>query len=481
MENIRNIVICAHVDHGKTVLSDALIQHAGLISEDNAGTQRYTDNREDEKARGITIKSTGVSMEYEFENNKYQINLVDTPGHVDFSSEVSAGLRITDGAIVVVDAIEGVSVQTETVLRQALAEQVKPILLINKLDRYIFELKLEPEEIYQRLTRIIESVNVIISTFKTDNSTLKLDLSPELGNVFFGSGLHSWGFGLHNFAKMYTKKFGIDENKLMKLFWGDNYFDTESKKITKDTQRNNTTLERTFCKFVIGPILKLVGHIMNKEQEEYKKMLNVLDIKLNLQDLAKPEKDIYKLVMRRFLPLSETLLYGIVNHLPSPSQAQQYRYVTLYDGLLEDDTALAIKNCDPNGHLMIYISKMIPMNDGGRFYAFGRVFSGTVRSGQKVRIMGANYQYGKQDDHFENKSIQRVCRMVGGKVEACNEISCGNTVALVGIDQYLLKSGTITTSPTAYPIKTMKFSVSPVVRVSVSPKNPSELPKSDLI
>ncbi|XWV26990.1 elongation factor 2 [Tupanvirus soda lake] len=477
MENIRNLCIIAHVDAGKSTLTDSLVCRAGLINEKDAGEKRWTDNRPDEAARGITIKSTGVSMDYDIDGSTYKVNLVDSPGHIDFSHEVSAALRITDGAIVVIDAVEGVAVQTETVLRQALAEQVKPILCINKFDRYIFELQLSAEEIYQRLIRIIENVNGIISTYKSEDSNLKLDLSPDLGNVYFGSAYHGWGFGLKQFAKLYATRFNMDESKLMKLLWGEKYFDTTSNKIVTESVKDGKHLDRTFCRFVVQPILDMIKAIFDKNGQKYNKMFNSLGVKLSLAEQGLSEKEIYKIALKRFMPLSDALLDGIVNHLPSPKQAQAYRYTTLYDGPLDDECATAIKNCDENGPLMVYISKMIPMDDGGRFFAFGRVFSGTATAGLKVRILGSNYKPGSNSDCFENKSIQRVAKMIGGKAETCDSVSAGNTIALVGIDQYLTKSGTITTSVTGCPIKTMKFSVSPIVQVAVSPKNPSELPK----
>lgn len=473
----RTLSIVAHIDSGKSSLTDTFVTRAGLMSSDEAGTKRWTDNREDEKERGITIKSTGVSMNFDFEGQKCHINLIDTPGHVDFSSEVSAAIRITDGAIVVLDAVNGVEAQTETVLRQALAEQVKPILFINKMDRYIFELQLTPEEAYNKLVSMIAHMNELVSMYQSEDSALKLDLSPELGTVIFGSARDGWGFGLHTFARMMTKNKGGDEQSFMKKLWGDNYLDPESKKITTKTMSGNQKFERTFCKFILDPIFKLAKALKEEDIETYQPMLKSIGVTLTEKESKLPGKELYKVAMRKFLPLGDLLLHSVINHLPSPIQAQAYRYNTLYDGPLDDECALAIKNCDPNGPLMIYISKQFPMDEGGRFYAFGRVFSGTVKTGQKVRIMGNNYKYGLKDDLFENKAIQRICKMVGNKTETCDFVECGNTVALVGVDQFILKSCTITTHPTAYPIKTMKFSVSPVVRVSVAPKNPSDLPK----
>ncbi|EKE41535.1 elongation factor 2, putative, partial [Entamoeba nuttalli P19] len=484
--NIRNMCVIAHVDHGKSTLTDSLVTLAGIISNEKAGVARYTDTRPDEQERCITIKSTSISMYYEIEDkedipadangNGFLINLIDSPGHVDFSSEVTAALRVTDGALVVVDCVEGVCVQTETVLRQALTERVKPIVIINKVDRVILELKEEPEEAYQSFCRSIENVNVLISTYK-DELLGDVQVSPGEGTVAFGSGLHGWAFTLEKFAKMWSAKFGIDRKRMLEKLWGDNYWDAKAKKWKKNGKGDHgEVLQRGFVQFCFDPITKLFNAIMEGRKADYEKMLTNLQIKLSADDKEKEGKELLKTVMKLWLPAGVTLLEMIVLHLPSPVVAQKYRTSNLYTGPMDDEAAKAMANCDEKGPLMMYVSKMIPTNDKGRFYAFGRVFSGTIRTGGKARICGPNYVPGKKDDCVI-KNIQRTMLMMGRYTDPIDECPCGNVIGLVGVDQYLLKSGTITDSDTAHIIKDMKFSVSPVVRVAVETKNPSDLPK----
>lgn len=152
------------------------------------------------------------------QGNEFLVNLIDSPGHVDFSSEVTAALRVTDGALVVVDCVSGVCVQTETVLRQALGERIKPVCIINKVDRALLELQVSKEDLYQSFSRTIESVNVIISTY-FDKSLGDVQVYPYRGTVAFGSGLHGWAFTTRQFAVKYAKKFGVDRNKMMERLW----------------------------------------------------------------------------------------------------------------------------------------------------------------------------------------------------------------------------------------------------------------------
>ncbi len=189
---IRNIGVCAHIDHGKTTFSDNLLAGAGMISKDLAGELLVLDFHEDEQERGITIDSANVSMVHEIEGEEFLINLIDTPGHIDFSGDVTRAMRAVDGAIVLCDAVEGIMPQTETVLRQALRERVKPVLFINKVDRLIRELKLEPQAMQERFVKIIQEVNTLINALAEDEFKGKWDVSVEEGSVAFGSAIHNW-------------------------------------------------------------------------------------------------------------------------------------------------------------------------------------------------------------------------------------------------------------------------------------------------
>ncbi len=194
LEQVRNIGIIAHVDHGKTTTTDSLLAAAGIISEKVAGEALATDYLDVEQKRGITVKSANISLYHEIDGKPYVINLIDTPGHVDFSGKVTRSLRVLDGSIVVVDAVEGVMTQTETVLRQSLEERVRPLLFINKVDRLIKELKLSPSEIQQRFVTIIKEVNKLIASYADPEFRDKWLLDPTKGMVAFGSAKEKWGF-----------------------------------------------------------------------------------------------------------------------------------------------------------------------------------------------------------------------------------------------------------------------------------------------
>merc|ERR1711935_1184231 len=483
-DQIRNMSVIAHVDHGKSTLTDSLIAKAGIIAGDKAGEVRATDTRADEKERGITIKSTGVSLYFETnivegsgEAKPYLINLIDSPGHVDFSSEVTAALRVTDGALVVVDYVEGVCVQTETVLRQALGEKIKPVLFMGKIDRGILELQVDGETMYQNFQRVIESANVIIHTYECEDMGETQMVDPSSGTVVFGSALFGWAFTLTKFAQTFAEKFKLDREKLMKKFWGDNYFNPTTKKFTTDADNGKGgELPRCFVQFIMRSVIQLTRSLMEGNKDVYEKMMTNIGLTLKGDEKDYQGKALFKCVFQKWINAADALIEMIVMKLPSPKKAQKYRAAYLYEGPSDDLCCKSIAECDKDGPLMIFISKMIPTNDKGRFYAFGRVVAGTVATGQKVRIMGPNYKPGSKND-LNVKNIQRTVLMMGGKVEAVPDVPCGNTVALVGVDQYLMKQGTISDHEDACCIRVMKYSVSPVVRVAVEVKSAADLPK----
>jgi elongation factor 2 len=205
-KNIRNIAIIAHIDHGKSTLTDNLVATAGLISKELAGQQVFMDSYVLEQERGITINSSNVSVPCEINGEKYLVNIIDTPGHVDFGGDVIRAMRAVDGAVLVVDAVEGVMPQTETVLRQALKERVKPVLFINKVDRLITEMNVAPEDMQKRFIKVVMDINNLISKNAPEEFAQSWQVNIKDGSVCFGSGFHNWALSVPAMAR-YNMKF----------------------------------------------------------------------------------------------------------------------------------------------------------------------------------------------------------------------------------------------------------------------------------
>ncbi|MGB2237235.1 MAG: GTP-binding protein, partial [Candidatus Poseidoniaceae archaeon] len=209
LPQIRNLCIAAHIDHGKTTLSDNLIAGAGMMSEDLAGKSRVLDFDEQESARGITINAASASMVHSVDGTDYLINLIDTPGHVDFGGDVTRAMRAVDGCFILACAVEGPMPQTETVVRQALKEKVKPVLFINKVDRLINELKVTPEDMLKRFEETIIKVNKLIRQFAPEEKKKEWQVSVLDGTVAFGSAYHNWGITIP-----YMKKSGVSMTEI---------------------------------------------------------------------------------------------------------------------------------------------------------------------------------------------------------------------------------------------------------------------------
>ncbi len=232
-EMIRNIGIVAHIDHGKTTLSDNLIAGAGMMSEELAGKQLVLDFHKDEQERGITINAGNISIVENYSGKDYLINLIDTPGHVDFSGEVTRAMRAVDGVVVVVCAVEGVMPQTETVLRQALREKVKPVLFINKVDRLINELQLGPQEVQQRFAKIIAKVNSLIRKYAPPEFKESWQVDPSNGSVAFGSAYHNWAVSVP-----FMKKSNVSFKDVYEFMQND-----DQKTLAKKSPLHKVTLE----------------------------------------------------------------------------------------------------------------------------------------------------------------------------------------------------------------------------------------------
>ena len=240
---------------------------------------------------------------------------------------------------------------------------------------------------YQQFQRVIENANVIISTYEADDMGESQQVDPVNGTVAFGSALFGWAFSLTKFARIYSQKFKIDIGKMMQKLWGDNYYDAVAKRWKGETDADeNKTLKRGFVQFIMEPVIRLCKNCMEGNTEAVDKMLTTLDIHLNHEEKQLVGKAKMKSVFQKWINAADALIEMIILKLPSPVKAQKYRAAYLYEGPIDDVCGQSIKNCDSKGPLMVFISKLVPTPDKSRFYAFGRVFSGTVATGQKVRI-----------------------------------------------------------------------------------------------
>uniref|UniRef100_H2YCF7 Ribosome assembly protein 1 n=1 Tax=Ciona savignyi TaxID=51511 RepID=H2YCF7_CIOSA len=334
--NIRNICILAHVDHGKTTLADALIASNGIISKRMAGKLRYMDSRDDEQLRGITMKSSAISLHYLLETKEYLVNLIDSPGHVDFGSEVCTAVRLCDGAIVVVDVVEGVCPQTHAVLRQAWLEKLSPILVLNKIDRLITELKFTPDEAHLHLQQVLEQVNAVTGSLYsaevlektgqtessqvepvdgeevTDTDDSKLYFSPSHGNVVFASAVDGWGFKIQHFSRIFSKKLGIREKILTRTLWGDYYVNTKTKKIMKGAQVRAKGKKTLFVQFILENLWAIYDAVfIKRDKERSEKITKSLNLNISARDVrvGKSEPRAYlQSICSQWLPLADAVL-----------------------------------------------------------------------------------------------------------------------------------------------------------------------------
>ncbi|XP_044734864.1 elongation factor-like GTPase 1 [Chrysoperla carnea] len=597
--NIRNICILAHVDHGKTTLADSLVASNGIISQKMAGKLRYMDSRKDEQERGITMKSSCITLYFSpIPETEVLVNLIDSPGHVDFSSEVSTAVRLCDGAIVVVDVVEGVCPQTRVALKQAWLENIKPILILNKIDRLITEMKLSPLDAYIHLTQVLEQMNAVMgelfltevmektdtvpensittsknkdqenvydwSTGVEDADDSNLYFSPETGNVIFASAVDGWGFGVQEFAKMYSEKLGFKEELLNKVLWGDFYLNSKTKRVMKGAQEK--AKKPLFVQLVLENIWNLYDIlILRKDREKVGPIVEKLGIKLTTRDLRLTDmRLLLQAITNQWLPLANAVLNAVYKKLPSPLEITSEKVEKLmcsqntrFDFLPPQTQALkehflACKSTS-DVPVIVYISKMFPIekkslpenkpkpltmeeiaqrrelarsrhaqkqldienattpladqpevenvspelvkdDDEDAFVAFARVFSGVLRKGIELYVLGPKHNPAdalkssdidpnltlkdlRGNQHVTKVTIESLYLLMGRELELLEEVPAGNVLGIGGLDEHVLKTATLSTSLFCPSFTEMQLMAVPIVRVAVEPKNPADIPK----
>lgn len=392
-KNIRNICTSAHIDHGKTTFSDNLLAGAGMMSENLAGKACVLDFHEDEIQRGITIDAASVSMVHAVDGREYLINLIDTPGHVDFGGDVTRAMRAIDGTVVLCCASEGVMPQTETVLRQALKERVKPVLFINKVDRLIKELQLTPQQMQERFMKIIMHVNSLIRDFAEDEFKEKWQVDVNNGSVAFGSAFSNWALSVP-----YMKKTNMTFADIIKAY---------------------------------------------KEG----------DIEANVKELAKKA------------PLHVVVLDMSILHHPDPKQAQAYRIPKIWHGDMDSERAKSLLTCDPNGPTAFVTTKIVMDKHAGEVAA-GRLFSGKVRMGDELYLIGAK----------KKVRVQQLSVYNGAKRELIEEALPGNIIGIVGL-KGVFSGETASNDENLEAFEAIKHIFDPVISKAIEAKNPGDLPK----
>ena len=335
---IRNLGTAAHIDHGKTTFSDNLIAGAGMMSSETAGEQRLLDYDEQEAARGITINAASAAMVVPYKDPKtnelrhYLVNLIDTPGHVDFGGDVTRAMRALDGVYILCCAVEGIMPQTETVIRQAMKERVRPMLFINKVDRAIVEQQLTPQMMIEKFSKIITQFNQKIMDILPAPLNKQWQVSLQDGTVALGSAYNNWAVSIPYLSRPEVNKRAMDLVPEMK------------DKLAAKPFNLNTVFE--LC-------------AMDGGQEKLAKIIPIADVALEMA----------------------------INHIPNPVDAQKIRIPTIWKGDLNSDLGKQMLNCDPNGEVALMVTKIIMDKQAGEI-AIGRLFSGTVKKGMTLYISG---------------------------------------------------------------------------------------------
>lgn len=480
---VRNVALIGHLQHGKTVFMDMLVEqthHISTFDQNSEKHMRYTDTRVDEQERRISIKAVPMSLVLEDSNSKsYMCNIMDTPGHVNFSDEMTAALRLADGAVLIVDAAEGVMVNTERAIRHAIQERLPIVVVINKVDRLITELKLPPRDAYHKLRHTIEVINNHITAVSSTAGNVQV-IDPTAGNLCFASGSAGWCFTLQSFAKLYVKLHGIpfDANKFASRLWGDYYYDPATRTFKKK-QPASGGAERSFVQFILEPLYKIYSQVIGEHKKSVETTLAELGVTLT--------NAAYKLNVRPLLRLACSSVFGsatgftdmLVNHIPSAKQSAPKKVDHIYTGVKDSRIYKSMEECDLSGPLMVNITKLYPKSDCSVFDAFGRVYSGTINTGQTVKVLGEGYS----PDDEEDMTVKEVTKLWVYQARyriPVNKAPPGSWVLIEGVDASIMKTATLCDveyDEDVCVFRPLQFNTLPVVKTATEPLNPSELPK----
>ncbi|KAK4629331.1 U5 small nuclear ribonucleoprotein component [Fulvia fulva] len=487
---IRNIAFCGHLHHGKTSFMDALVNQThdtstfwqGKTGKARDELMRYTDTHILERERGLSVKASPMSLMLQGTRGRsHLVNIIDTPGHVNFADELAASLRLADGVVLVVDVVEGVQVQTELAIKHAVLDGLPLVLLINKMDRLMLELKLPPTDAYFKLKHVVEDVNTHIENTIPGQGE-KFRVSPEKGNVAFACSSMEWSFTLPSFARIYAESYPspeFDVTEFSKRLWGDIYFNPGSSKFTRKAVEERA--KRSFVHFVLEPIYKLYSSTLSESPEDLGKTLHGLGISLKPSQLKANAKDLLKLVCQQFFGPAAGFVDMVVQHIPSPVAGAKQKLGNYYTGPLDSKTAMSMLDCDPDGPLVIHVSKLLTTQDAKGFHSFGRVMSGTAKPGQQVRVLGESYSI-DDDEDMVNATIESVAIAESRYNVPVSGMPAGNFVLLSGVDNSIVKTATIVSpnlpdDEAAYIFRPIVHFFESVFKVAVEPINPSELPK----
>lgn len=476
----RNIAIVGHLHHGKTTVMDMLVEQTHDVRAewrmDERG-MRFTDTRLDEQQRGVSLKMVPMTLVMEGSSGKSHVmNLVDTPGHINFNDEVTAGLRLADGVLLVVDAVEGVMLVTDKVLKQAAAEGLPVCLLLSKVDRLITELKLPPNDAYHKLRHTIEEVNALLVKYGGEDAE---QVDPVRGNVAFTSAQSGWSFTLQSFAKLYADVFGasFDTNEFARRLWGDVYFHPDSRTFKRKPPAGGA--ERTFVAFILEPLYKIYSQVLGEADVSVKGMLEEFGVYLKPAAFKQDVKPLLKDSCSAVFGSATGLADMLVQHLPLSRVGTATKVERLYTGLQDSAIAEHMRACNPAGPLVVHVAKLFPKSDCSAFDAFGRILSGSIKPGDRVRVLGETYTPEDEEDSTVAEVTNVWVYQARYRVPLQKAVA-GNWVLLEGIDATITKTATLVPEfldEEVHIIRPLQFHTQSVVKIAVEPLNPRELPK----